>query len=87
MQGFVDFGNKGHLLHLLDILKEAAQSNHKKLDADRYKTMSDVDSKFDKERINNISSEIKDIFVSMNFYQSSYSLKQAISVVQYVLVL
>ena len=64
MQELVDVGNKGHLLHLLDILKKAMQSDRKKLDADPDETISDEDSKFDQEKININCSEIKDIYVS-----------------------
>ena len=52
------------MLHLLDILKKAMESDRKKLDADPDETISDEDSKFDQEKININSSEIKDIYVS-----------------------
>ena len=66
MPGFVDVGNKEHLLHLLDVAKRAAQSDTTKLDDDQDEAISNNDSKIDEEKIHLNASEIKDIYVRLS---------------------
>ena len=63
MQGFVDVGNKEHLLHLLDVAKKAAQSDTIELDDEQDDAISNKDSKIDEEKIHLNASEINDIYV------------------------
>ena len=65
MQGYAEAANKECLFHLLDIAKKAAQSNTTEQNDEPDETISDKDSKMDKEKIDLNTVEIRNIYVSL----------------------
>ena len=65
MQGLVNVGNKEHLLHLLNIVENAAHSDTIDEEDEKDETISNKDSKIDEIKVNLNASGIKDIYVSL----------------------